>query len=165
MKPHRLSDLLTDLCRRINPAYSPGRQRDEFAEALEAAGIRPEHGNRGEERESVVLVDAGELASLRAERDALCSQLAERRVVVPEPTGIVVDLPERYREHGADLVRQGIAWARKHIKAIDPATECVVPREPLCAVVSHMESDGFDPGCSMLLPLVSALSIASQKGA
>ena len=80
MNPHRLSDLLTDLCRRVNPEYSHGRQKKEFAEALEAVGIRPEHGNRGEERESMVLVDAGELASLRAEIDTLCAQVTAERV-------------------------------------------------------------------------------------
>jgi hypothetical protein len=38
-------------------------------------------------------------------------------VEIPEPTGIVVDLPERYREKGVELVRQAIQWARENAKA------------------------------------------------
>jgi hypothetical protein len=37
-------------------------------------------------------------------------------VEIPEPTGIVVDLPERYREKGVELVRQAIQWARENAK-------------------------------------------------
>ena len=69
MKPHRLSDLLEALYKRTNSAFSPGRQKNEWMEALEAVGIRPEHGNRGPERESLVLVHLapGELL-LRVQR-------------------------------------------------------------------------------------------------
>lgn len=56
MKPHRLSDLMDALYKRINPAYGPGRQKNEWMDALESFGIRPEHGNRGRELESMVLV-------------------------------------------------------------------------------------------------------------
>ena len=71
MKPHRFSDLLSDLCRRINPDYGPGRQKQEFIRALCAVGIRPEHSNRGEELECMVLVDQKELEGLRAEVERL----------------------------------------------------------------------------------------------
>lgn len=76
MKPHRLSDLLSDLYRRINPAYGPGRQKGEFVQALAAVGIRPEHDNRGEEMETMVLVSEQELSKLRAELQRFQSSTA-----------------------------------------------------------------------------------------
>lgn len=69
MKPHRVSELLENLYKRINPAFGPGRQKNEWMEVLHSVGIRPEHGKRGQELESLVLVPLapGELL-LRAKR-------------------------------------------------------------------------------------------------
>ena len=94
MKPHHLSDLLDALYKSINPGYGPGRQKEEFVRALEAAGIRPEHGNRGQELETMVLVDSEELRRLRI------SQLRRMADVCRERLGnwprILSDVPPRY---------------------------------------------------------------------
>ena len=42
-------------------------------------------------------------------------------VAIPDPTGIVVDLPERYRERGIELVRNAIQWAREHARIVPRA--------------------------------------------
>lgn len=79
MKPHRLSDLLDALYKSINPGYGPGRQKEEFVRALEAVGIRPEHGNRGQELETMVLVDAGELRRSHISQLRRMMHLADRK--------------------------------------------------------------------------------------
>lgn len=109
MKPHRLSDLLSDLCRRINPAYGPGRQKGEFVEALANAGIRPEHGNRGEELETLVLVDAVVLKALRSELAAL------NKILASVPYLVKSAFQEGFRVDGGAL---GGAWENSQARKV-----------------------------------------------
>ena len=92
MKPHRVSDLLTALYQRTNPSYGPGRQKNEWMEVLESVGIRPEHGNRGEERETTVLVTLQELEGLRAEVERLKAEstVAAVSVLVDHARGVLM---------------------------------------------------------------------------
>lgn len=100
MKPHKVSDLLDALYKATNPAYSPGRQKEEWMAAIHAAGIRPEHGNRGQEQESMFLVSVrpGELL-IRVQRpegyedvhpDLVVSDMGIKEAF---PVEVVVDLP------------------------------------------------------------------------
>ena len=50
-------------------------------------------------------------------------------VAIPDPTGIVVDLPERYRERGIELVRNAIQWAREHARIVPRARPTTTEKE------------------------------------
>lgn len=71
-----------------------------------------------------------ELQRVTTERDELRAQIAERRVVVPDPAPdtvaslSAVASPER-------AVRSTLSWVRRAVRAIDPATEVVVSRDGL----------------------------------
>ena len=73
--------------------------------------------------------DAG-MHRAKAQIAELEAQLAERRAVVPEYPDVMVrqSLSETQRHAG---ILEGIKWARKNVRAIDPATEEVVARERL----------------------------------
>lgn len=129
MKPHRVSDLLTALYQRTNPSYGPGRQKNEWMEVLESVGIRPEHGNRGEELESMVLVDQQELEGLRADVE----RLKAAPVVAPGPTdeeiwyewcrlhrGIEGDPDEDAFSSFEEGVKQGYALLVSRLRPIGP---------------------------------------------
>lgn len=53
-------------------------------------------------------------------------------VAIPDPTGIVVDLPERYRERGIELVRNAIQWAREHARIVPRAQATTTKKETPC---------------------------------
>lgn len=140
MKPHRVSDLLTAMYQRTNPSYGPGRQKNEWMEVLESVGIRPEHGNRGEERETTVLVTLQELEALRSEVE----RLKAAPVVVPELTlddvrGFIREwLSQPLEERGPALpgcpqaelaLRKGYTLAASRLRTIGPGEVVVSEKE------------------------------------
>lgn len=67
---------------------------------------------------------------------ALASRLSSIKpgevvVAIPDPTGIVVDLPERYREKGIELVRNAIQWAREHARIVPRAQATATEKEAM----------------------------------
>jgi hypothetical protein len=89
VKPHRLADLANALTA-VATQYGHQEQCRERILSVLVDHFAPEHGNRGPELETAVLVDARELEALREMAragDALCEKLyeyAEGNLVFPE---------------------------------------------------------------------------------